>query len=244
MDSDIKRIARLTSILTQLLSRKIVSASSLVNRFGVSVRTIYRDIKTLEKAGVPIVTIEGKGYSVVEGYKLPPIMFTEREANALITADLIIQAGKDRSLAREFSSVTAKVRSVLSPVIKSNLAVLERNVGISNYYIDTSPKSDNLMEIQKAVVETRVLELFYTDNNGFNTRRSVEPFALFANQKNEWILVAYCRLRTAFRSFSLVNVSSFTVTTERFKPHDISFQQYLYETYNKKTERSKADHSV
>ena len=76
---DIKRISRLTAILTQLQTKRIVTEASVSEKFGVSTRTIYRDIKALEKAGVPILTEEGKGYTLMDGYKIPPIMFTEKQ---------------------------------------------------------------------------------------------------------------------------------------------------------------------
>ena len=97
-DNQTKRISRLIAILTQLQSRRLVKATKIAEKFGVSVRTIYRDIRTLEDAGVPIFTEEGKGYSLMEGYRIPPVMFTEDEANAIITAELLIYACKDESL--------------------------------------------------------------------------------------------------------------------------------------------------
>lgn len=86
-DSDIKRLSRLTAILTQLQTKRILTSTTLAEKFGVSVKTIYRDIRALEQAGVPIFTEDGKGYSLIEGYRIPPVMFTENEANALITTE-------------------------------------------------------------------------------------------------------------------------------------------------------------
>ena len=80
--SDIKRLSRLTAILTRLQTKRLVTAVELAKRFSVSERTIYRDIRALEAAGVPICTEEGRGYSLVAGYRLPPVALSEREANA------------------------------------------------------------------------------------------------------------------------------------------------------------------
>ncbi|MEO7046774.1 MAG: HTH domain-containing protein, partial [Ferruginibacter sp.] len=96
-DNDTKRLSRLTAILTQLQTKRLLTTSELAKKFSVSSRTIYRDIKALERAGVPILTEEGKGYSLMEGYRIPPIMFTESEANALITAEQLIRKNKDAS---------------------------------------------------------------------------------------------------------------------------------------------------
>ena len=78
------RLTRLTSILLHLQSKRVVTAQELAVRFDITLRTIYRDIRALEEAGVPIIGEVGKGYSLVEGYRLPPVMFTEQEINALL----------------------------------------------------------------------------------------------------------------------------------------------------------------
>ena len=96
-DNDTKRLSRLTAILTQLQTKRLLTSTTLAEKFGVSVRTIYRDIRALEQAGVPILTEDGKGYTLPEGYKIPPVMFTENEANALITAEQLVLKNRDSS---------------------------------------------------------------------------------------------------------------------------------------------------
>ncbi len=107
------RLARLTAIITQLQSKKLVTATFLAEKHNVSVRTIYRDIRTLEKAGIPIVTEEGKGYSIMEGYHLPPVLFTEDEANALITVEQLALNSKDQSFSENVSSAVEKIKAIL-----------------------------------------------------------------------------------------------------------------------------------
>lgn len=75
-DSNIKRVSRLTAVLTLLQTKKIITATEISKKFNISIRTVYRDIKSLEQAGVPVFTEEGRGYSLMEGYKLAPVMFT------------------------------------------------------------------------------------------------------------------------------------------------------------------------
>ncbi len=208
MDNDIKRLSRLTSILIQLLSRGLVNSKMLADKFNVSIRTIYRDIKALEDAGAPIVTEEGKGYSLMAGYKIPPIILTETEANALLTAELIIQASKDTSLIAEFASVTSKIRVVLPNDLKTKTENLEKKLGISNKYTDKSSKSSLLLKLQKTLTSYSVVGIDYVNKKGESTRRELEPFALYTNQNDEWVLVAFCRLRKDFRSFTLLNISN------------------------------------
>ena len=93
--SETNRLSRLTAILIQFQTKKIITAFELSEKFEVSKRTIYRDIKSLEQAGVPIITEEGKGYTLMEGYKIPPVMFTENQANALIFAEQLVLKNRD-----------------------------------------------------------------------------------------------------------------------------------------------------
>lgn len=233
IDTDTKRLTRLTAILTQLQSKRVLTAKKLADKFGVSNRTIYRDIKTLEHAGVPVITEEGKGYSIMDGYRIPPIMFTEDEANALLTAELIIQSSKDSSLIDKFSEAITKVRAVIPGRIKGKTERLEQRMGVTNTYIDNSPKSKYLLEIQKALVEYLVISITYIDKSGKSTKRNLEPFAIYSNQNNEWVMVAFCRLREDFRTFSVVGVDKLTTTTEKFEPHKMTFKQYLDQTFTK-----------
>ena len=93
-----KRFNRVIAILIQLQSRKIVKAKDIADRFKISIRTVYRDIQTLEEAGVPIASESGIGYSLMEGYRLPPVMFTNTEAIAFITAEKLIEKFTDKSM--------------------------------------------------------------------------------------------------------------------------------------------------
>ena len=115
---NISRLARLTSILLKLQSKSFVSVNDLAEQFEVSKRTIYRDLDSLEQSGVPIISITGKGYSLMEGYNIPPVMFTESEANAIIFGQKIIAKTKDDSLISEFNKATDKIKSVLLNIQK------------------------------------------------------------------------------------------------------------------------------
>ncbi|SHK85328.1 HTH domain-containing protein [Reichenbachiella agariperforans] len=90
-------------------TKRIVTAASLSEKFGVTRRTIYRDIKALEKAGVPILTEEGKGYTLMGGFRIPPIMFTEQQANTLILAEQLVLKSKDASFVQDYSEAMDKI---------------------------------------------------------------------------------------------------------------------------------------
>ena len=201
MPTEKPRLARLTAILTQLQSKRLVTATELAEKHQVSVRTIYRDIRTLEKSGIPIVTEEGKGYSIMEGYKLPPVMFTEEEANALITAEQIISQNKDKSLASNYVSAIEKIKSVLKFSQQGKTELLSERLHIRSN-IELEKTSDYLMELQSAITSYHVLELEYVSLQNKSNTRKVDPFALIQTQNN-WILIGFCRLRNDFRMFRL-----------------------------------------
>lgn len=235
MDIEVNRLSRLTAILVKLLAKQLVKAPLLAAKYGVSVRTIYRDIRTLEQAGVPILTIEGKGYRLMNDYRLPPVMLTEDEANAIITAELLIRSSKDLSLIENFGVVVAKLRSVMPPVLQIRADELQAKVGVANIYIDRSVKSSVLLHLQKAMLDQTTVEIEYTDKNNNSTVRNVEPFALYANQNNDWVMVAMCQLRNDFREFSLPNIKKLNVLSNRFKPQNISFKRYLEQKHGRQT---------
>lgn len=126
------RISRLSAIITQLQSKRVVTAKEIAKKHNVSVRTIYRDIRTLEKSGIPIVTEEGKGYSIMDGYKIPPVMFTQEEANALITAEQLIKKNKDQSLTEHYESAITKIKSVLKYNQKEETELLTDRLQVRN----------------------------------------------------------------------------------------------------------------
>lgn len=220
------RLARLTATLNRLQSKTLTTATELAEKFGISIRTVYRDIRALEEAGVPVVTVEGKGYSLMEGYRLPPVMFSESEANALITAEKIIMAAKDESLIREFSSAIQKIKAVLSFSSKRDLDFLEKRVVIGKTF-EVKPTSKFLSLIQRALTQHRLLRIEYHSLQEQNTTRTIEPFAIYNNLQEDWILVAFCRLRQDFRSFRMDRILQLGMLDDQFEPHKITLEQYL-----------------
>src|SRR6187402_329948 len=115
------RIDRISAILIQLQSRRVVKAADIAGRFNISLRTVYRDVKTLEEAGIPIIGEAGVGYSIMDGYRLPPVMFTREEATAFLTAEQFIENLTDASTTTHYKSAMYKVRAVLKNTEKELL---------------------------------------------------------------------------------------------------------------------------
>ena len=224
--NDIKRISRIIAIITQLQSKRVVTAQQLAKKFGVSVRTIYRDIKVLEQAGVPILVEEGKGYMLMEGYSVPPVMFTEDEANSLITAEQLILKSSDSSLRKEYVNAIEKIRAVLRYSTKEKAALLSDRIAVSPA-IGKLSESDSLTIIQRALTSFRGLKISYVSMYENQTDREAEPFAIYYSLEESWLLIAYCRLRKDFRMFRLDRISKIELLDWTFEPHKITLSEYL-----------------
>ncbi|HAO08157.1 MAG TPA: DNA-binding transcriptional regulator [Chryseobacterium sp.] len=225
-DNDTKRISRLTAILTQLQTKRLLTASELAKKFSVSNRTIYRDIKALEQAGVPILTEEGKGYTIMDGYRIPPIMFTESEANALITAEQLILKNKDASFVKEYSEAILKIKSVLRNNTREKANLLSKRI-LFRQNTENDRTSNYLANLQLALTNFNLTKIKYhsTDTNQ-TSERTIEPFAIYSTQEN-WLLIAFCRLRNDFRAFRLDRIQNLNVLNEKFEPHKITLQEYF-----------------
>ena len=226
------RLSRLTAILTQLQSSRIVTAKTLAEKHNVSIRTIYRDIRTLEKSGVPVVTEEGKGYSMMEGYQLPPVMFTEDEANALITAEQLVLKNKDASFVQYYADAILKIKALLRGSQKDKASLLKDRIYFTDNYHHQRTSND-LMRIQSALTNFQVLNIDYLSLENKLTNRDVEPFALYSTEE-KWLLIAYCRLRKAFRVFRIDLIQNIKNTYETFESHNMTLEEYYknYEQYN------------
>lgn len=229
-DNPIKRLSRLTAILTQLQAKRIVTASSLAAMFKVSVRTIYRDIKTLEKSGVPIYTEEGKGFSILEGYRIPPVMFTEREAFALITANQIIKSQKDSSFRHEFSNAIDKIKSVLKNFSKEKIEYVEANIYVGKNYEDQI-SSHSLMDIQMAIAMQQVISIQYKSENQKVSKRVLEPYLIYYGNIDNWVVCGWCTLRNDFRSFRLNRIIGCSILQQTFTPDKHRFNKFIKDNF-------------
>jgi predicted DNA-binding transcriptional regulator YafY len=224
-NNDTKRISRLTAIVTQLQTKRLVTASELAAKFSVSVRTIYRDIRALEQAGIPIYVEEGKGYSLMEHYRLPPVMFTESEANALIIAEQLVLNNKDSSLIKDYSAAIDKIKSVLTLNIKDKANLLADRTQFTQIE-NIERTSSNLSILQFALTNFLLTKIEYANEANETTNRTIEPFALLSVRSN-WLLVAWCLLRQEFRYFRLDRIKKIEILSETFTPHDLTLQEYF-----------------
>jgi predicted DNA-binding transcriptional regulator YafY len=217
------RIDRLTAILIQLQTKRWITASEIACRFEISMRTVYRDIRALEEAGVPIGAETGKGYFIVEGFHLPPVMFTKEEAGALLIAGKLIDKFTDSSMRMYYSAVTDKIKSILPEESKDTLE--EMNSQVEVFYGAQNPSAEFpnnfLSSIQKAFAIGKCIEIDY--HAGYSQKRSagriVDPIGLVF-YVNAWHLIGHCKLRNEMRDFRLDRILQLKLTEQAARKKD------------------------
>ena len=218
------RLDRLLGYLLLLQSREVVRAQDLAAQFEVSERTVYRDMDALAEIGVPVVGQAGEGYRLMAGYTLPPIMFTETEAQALFLAIAMLNGlttpGQTQAAA---TTALTKVRAVLPKSIRAQVAALQTVLG---FYTVSRPRlnldDEKFVQLQGAINQRQVVYIHYhAQHSNRITAREIEPLHL-AYVDNAWLVQGYCRLRQDVRNFRLDRIDHLTVRTETFAPRDIS----------------------
>lgn len=222
--SETNRLSRLTAILIQLQTKRIVTASELANKFDISKRTIYRDIKALEQSGVPVLTEDGKGYTLMEGYKIPPVMFTEKQANALILAEQLVLKSKDASFVKDYSEAIDKIKSILNYTLKDKTNLLTNRTQYKQV-INQERNSNNLSDLQNALTNHNLVKIEYINKENSSSIRLIEPFAILNSET--WYLIAWCRLRNEFRFFRPDRIQKMEILTKKFEPHNMTLQEYF-----------------
>jgi predicted DNA-binding transcriptional regulator YafY len=241
MQSDLTRLSRLTSILTMLMSKSTLTAQDIADKFGISVRTVYRDIRALEDSGVPIIGEPGNGYSLMDGYKLPPIMFTREEASSIITAEKLLEKLADTKTYQDFSSASAKIKSLLKTFDKYHLEGIEDNIMvIKNPYVPVEEgRFDQIPEILNSITRQKVLQMeYFTAHSQETKERDVEPVGIFYSL-GQWYMIAYCHLRQAYRNFRIDRIQKVSISQKVFSHDHPSLSQYLEEVSRDQRELTK-----
>lgn len=211
------RLDRLQAILTRLQSRRVVTARELADRFGVSIRSIYRDLRTLEEAGIPVGAEAGVGYFLPDNYHLPPVMFTPEEASALLIGGKLTQRLTDEPVGRAYDDALSKIRAILHQTDKEALETIENRIEVF-HYPGREPKQFHLSEIRKALAESLVINITYQKPDKEESEaRTIEPIGLCYYNGN-WHLIAWCRLRKAYRDFRTDRITRIETGSEKFDP--------------------------
>lgn len=191
----------------------------MATRFGVSLRTIYRDMHTLSEAGVPICGNAGVGYSLVEGYRLPSLMFTKEEAMAFLTAEKIIEQITDTKNSNYFRQGMDKIRAALRSADKKYLHDMDNSIAVYKNRNSGKGLPNSMQQILSSINEKLIIEIGYTNIDNVTTKRLLEAVGITYSHPN-WYLSAWCHLREEYRMFRLDRISYIkTIDKSHTKEH-------------------------
>lgn len=235
MDDSPKRFDRIVAILIQLQSKKIVKAQELADRFDVSLRTIYRDIRTIEASGVPLYSEAGIGYSLLDGYRLPPVMFTREEASSFIAAEKLMQKFTDMELGKHYASAAYKLKSVLHGTDKEWVNNIESKVLMQptgRMFNETAPNT--LAILFKSIAEkTQIILHYKTVEADAPSQRIIEPVGVFHEHDN-WYALGFCHLRQDYRQFRTDRIYRLQTTDCPFTREHQPLENYLKKDHTPK----------
>lgn len=222
------RIDRLLGMLTFLQGRKYATAEKLAEKFHISIRTVYRDIKALGEQGIPVDFEPNKGYFIMQGYFLPPVSFSSDEAAALVLMESLVDAFGDLSIQKNYAAAMAKVKAVLRG---PQLEMLETLAAQTKMQIPAcmAPNYEYLGLIQNAIVGKLIVEVDYLNNQQQASIRRVEPIGLVFYALS-WHLIAWCHLRNEYRDFRVSRIKALRLTSQPFlKTDHIALADYMQE---------------
>ena len=213
------KIDRLVSIILVLLDKKRIGAQELADMFEVSPRTIYRDIETINTAGIPVNSTSGVGggFEIMQEYKIEKNVFTTSDLSAILMG---LSSVSSMIRGDELVNALAKVKSFI-PSDKARDIEFRAN----QIYVDLSPWigdesiQANLEIIKTALLESKLLSFVYADRYGNKTARSAEPYGLVL-KNSRWYWQGFCLKRNDFRLFRLSRTSNLQMQEDSFTPRD------------------------
>jgi len=213
------RVDRLFATLLALKEGRLPRASELAQEFDVSERTIYRDLRDLEALGIHTVTVHGEGYALSEGFHLPPVMLSAKEALALYLSGLLFGKRAGQNLSSDVEAALSKIGAALPPLTRETAEQLVRVLEFFPPHARFDAREPYMREILEALEHHQVLHIGYrrpTDN--ISIERDFEPHQLHYSASGSWYVTGYDRLRKDIRSFRLSRIQSLRASGETFEP--------------------------
>ncbi len=224
---------RMLAIVLELQRNEVLRAEDLAAKFETSVRTIYRDIQALSEAGVSVIGSPGQGYSLMEGYFLPPVSFTVEEAVALLIGADFIEHWFDHHYGSKSRTSKEKIEAILQEPIRREASRVRKSVRLLTSAKDVVRAQEKiyLEVVRRAILEERKISFRYSkkiaeaDGNRQSVR-TVAPYGLVLMQ-GTWMLIAWCELRQGIRHFRLSRMTELIDLEDRFKlPADFQLNEY------------------
>ncbi len=225
------RTDRLLAIVLELQARGKQRAEDLAATFEVGKRTIYRDIQALCEAGVPVISTPGQGYTLLEGYFLPPLRFTTDEALMLLLGGDVMAGSFDAEYRAAAQSAGRKIAGALPEALREEVRSLQDSIRFIAAGAPGRPgEADLLRQLRRAIVGRHTVRFRYharhsQDGPSAWSKRGADPYGL-VYVLGAWILAAYCHLRQDIRYFRIDRMDQLTVLSRTFtRPSDFKLEQ-------------------
>jgi predicted DNA-binding transcriptional regulator YafY len=209
----LRRADRLFRIVQALRPDRWLTAQALADDLGVSERTIYRDIQDLSLSGIPVLAETGRGYRLMAGFHLPPLMFDEAELEALLLGMRMVSVWTDPSLAKAAQGVSTKIEAVLPERLQPELARMDLLVPP---FGPEAEVAEALTLLRAAIRAHTKVSFHYCRADGTTSTRTAHPLGL-AYWGRSWTLIAWCELRRDFRQFRLDRMSHWVDLAEPYE---------------------------
>lgn len=219
------KIDRLLSIVIMLLNRERVQAKDLAEHFGVSVRTIYRDIDAINEAGIPIVTYQGNngGLGIVDTYKIDRQVLTLNDMVSILSVLKGVNSSfQDNQLHNAIEKIHALVPGDKQEYLARHMDHLV--VDVMPWGMNDAQK-EKIISLQQVIAGSRLIRFIYHDTNGSRSQRAVEAMTL-VYKAAAWYLFGFCRLRNDYRLFRLSRIKGLELLDEPFVRKDVGYREY------------------
>jgi predicted DNA-binding transcriptional regulator YafY len=215
------RTDRLLAILLELQRKGARRAEDLAATFETSKRTIYRDIQALSESGVPVVAQPGVGYSLVEGYFLPPVSFSADEATMLLLGADSASQNFDAQYRDAAASASRKIEAVLSEKLRGEVEYLRGSIAfVAPARLSSGKSASFLPQLRRAIIERRTISFDYhtrysQDGRAARNTREADPYAML-HYGDAWYLIGHCHLRKGVRNFRLDRMAGLRLLDKTF----------------------------
>lgn len=209
------RTDRLLAIILELQAKGVQRAEDLAATFEVHKRSIYRDIQALMESGVPIISEPGRGYTIMEGYFLPPVRFSPDEAIILLLGCDVMAQNFDHQYRAAAQSAASKISAVIPPPLRDEVTSLQQSIRFVEF---GTVLSEALIQIRRAVLAHQTVHFDYqakTSPDAPQTQRQVDPYGL-VHWGHNWYMVGFDHARRDTRIFRLERIENLVITSHRF----------------------------
>lgn len=197
---------------------KTKSVNELAEHFGVSRRTIFRDFNALQEINVPVTYDRYSGYGLIEGYKIPPLMFTSKELATIMVGLNFVKTQVDEGLVEDAKGVEVKIKNVLPEDLKEFMVSLEGRTIVDPYlkFGGKKKKGGNWYLISSAIAQEKRIQFRYTTKSGNTDTRKIDPYILVF-YRDHWNVIGKSHLRGETRNFILESIEEVVILDENYE---------------------------